>query len=93
MISRDGQRLRVDGSMRINDAKALVDAGVAELPEGEAIVDLSGVEAADSSALAVIFAWARAQQARGGSLRIEGAPKGVRELADMYGVTELISIA
>ena len=93
MVTREGQRLRVEGSMLIADARGLTESGVALLPDGEAIADLSRVEDADSSALAVLFAWARAQQARGGSLRVEGAPKGVLALAAMYDVNELLHIA
>lgn len=79
--------------MLIGNARALVDAGTTELPAGEVVVDLGAVVAADSSALAVLFAWSRAQHARGGSLRVEAAPAGVLALAEMYGVTELIAIA
>lgn len=93
MIVRDGQRLRVEGQMLMANAAALVEEGTAQLPEGEAVADLSAVHEADSSALAVLFAWARAQQGRGGSLRVEGAPTGVLALAEMYGVTDLIKLA
>ncbi len=93
MITIDGQYLRVTGSMRMADARALVEDGSAQLPSGVAIADLSAVREADSAALAILFAWARTQRAKGGSLRVEGAPKGVRALAEMYGVDELIAFA
>ena len=93
MIERDGQRLLVKAPMLIGTARVLSEAGAALLPDGEAIVDLSAVADADSSALAVLFSWARVQQARAGSLRVEGAPRGVAALADMYGVADLISIS
>lgn len=93
MVVRDGQRLRIEGQMLMADARSLTESGVAQLPSGEAVADLSQVTEADSSALAVLFAWAREQQARGGTLRVEGAPRGVRELAAMYDVGELLHIA
>ena len=93
MITVDGQYLRVAGSMRIADTRALVEGGNAQLPSGAAIADLSAVQEADSAALAVLFAWTRTQRAKGGSLRVEGAPKGVLALAEMYGVNELIAFA
>lgn len=93
MIERDGQRLRVEVPMLIGNARALSERGAALLPDGEAIIDLSAVADADSSALAVLFSWARVQQAKSGSLRVEGAPRGVVALAEMYGVVDLISLS
>lgn len=93
MVEVEGNRLRVQAPMLIANARGLLEAGNALLPAGEVVADLSAVHEADSSALAVLFAWARAQRARGGNLRIEGAPAGVRALADMYGVAELVSIS
>ena len=83
----------VQAPMLVGNARAVHEAGEAVLPAEEAVADLSEVHEADSSALAVIFSWMRIQRARGGSLRVEGAPEGVRTLAEMYGVSDLVSIA
>lgn len=93
MIVCKNNRMQVTVPMVMGNARALVDAGVAALPAGEAIVDLSAVKEVDSSALAILFSWLRTQKARGASLRVEGAPESVRSLAGMYGVDELISLS
>jgi phospholipid transport system transporter-binding protein len=93
MVVCENNRLQVTVPMVIANAKALVEAGAAALPAGEAVVDLSAVKEVDSSALAILFSWLRTQKARGASLRVEGAPASVRSLASMYGVDELISLS
>ena len=71
-------------------AAAVMEAGQAALQGGEVIVDFSLLTAADSSALAVLFAWQREQKKHGGTLRVYGAPKSVRALAALYGVHDLL---
>ena len=93
MIQRAGDRLAVSVPMTIANARALSEQGSALMDGGDLVVDLGQVVEADSAALAIIFAWQRAQQARGGRLRVENAPAGVVSLAAMYGVADLISLS
>lgn len=96
MIERSGNRLTVRAPMTIANARALVEQGgalaTAVSDADELLVDLGEVREADSAALAILFAWQREQQARGGSLRVENAPAGVLSLAAMYGVADLIAL-
>ena len=55
MIALDNGVLRVSGTMRLPEAMALRDAGLALLPSAKSI-DLSAVEDVDSSAIAVLLA-------------------------------------
>ena len=93
MIERSGNRLVVSAPMTIANARALSDKFTAFAQEGEVVVDLAQVREADSASLALLFDWVRAQQARGGSLRVENAPRGVMALAAMYDVADLIALS
>lgn len=50
------------------------------------LLDASGLEQFDSSALAVLLACRRQAQSLGRSLQIQGMPEKLRELAALYGV-------
>jgi phospholipid transport system transporter-binding protein len=94
MIELSGDRLRVTGPMTIESAAALMAAGEAAVHSGSAsVIDLSGVDDADSSALAVLFGWLRAAGEKGGGLSIVDAPAGLRSLATLYGVADLLPLA
>lgn len=58
---------------------------------GEAVLDASALVQFDSSALAVVLACRRAVRGRGASLRITGLSKRAQALAEVYGVTELLT--
>ncbi|MDR0996080.1 MAG: STAS domain-containing protein [Zoogloeaceae bacterium] len=71
------------GAMTMPKVGALL-AGVS--PGDLARIDLSGITQVDSSALAVLVQWKRANPA----LSIEGAPEALRVLADLYDVGFLL---
>lgn len=93
MIEVSGERLKVSGAMAIAAAAELREAGEAALAGGVSVVDLADVTEADSSAVAVLLAWARIATERGQGLAIVGVPQGVRSLAALYGVAELLPLA
>jgi len=83
----------VSGSMTMETATALLAGGVAALDKGAPQFDLSGVADIDSSGLAVLFGWQRAARAQGLTLRIVNPPHNLISLAEMYGVSELLSLS
>ena len=96
MIERSGNRVAVTVPMTIANARALEGQGgqlAAELAGDELVVDLGAVHEVDSAALAILFAWQRDLQSRGGRMRLENVPAAVSSLAAMYGVTDLIPAA
>lgn len=93
MIERTGNRLVVTTSMTMDHANALLDAGKAAMQRGEMVIDLSRVAEADSSAVALMLGWLRAAKGVGAKLRFEEMPAGVRSLAELYGVAELLPSA
>ncbi|WP_430432979.1 STAS domain-containing protein [Methyloversatilis sp.] len=86
MIALDNGVLRVSGTMRLPEAMALRDAGLALLSSASSI-DLSAVEDVDSSAIAVLLAWERASGGSNGPLPVTGAPAGLTSLARLYEVS------
>jgi phospholipid transport system transporter-binding protein len=67
----------------------LVAAHALPLPRGGE-VDLAGVEVFDSAAVAVLIALARRAAGEGRALRFTRLPEGLRALADLYGVEEIL---
>jgi phospholipid transport system transporter-binding protein len=54
-------------------------------------VDLTGVGEADSSGLAVLLDWLRTARQQGRPMTVQGVPSGLRSLAELYGIQELLN--
>jgi phospholipid transport system transporter-binding protein len=93
MIVREADRLIVTAPLIMDNARALLEAGRDALLEGEQVIDLCQVVEADSSALAVMLGWMRAASLSRSTLKFTNIPAGVRSLAELYGVTELLPLA
>jgi phospholipid transport system transporter-binding protein len=93
MIVREADRLIVTAPLIMDNARALLEAGRDALLEGEQVIDLGQVVEADSSALAVMLGWMRAASLSRSTLKFANIPAGVRSLAELYGVTELLPLA
>jgi phospholipid transport system transporter-binding protein len=63
------------------------------LQPGEQVFDFSEVTEADSSAIAVMLGWLRAAEMLRSDVKFAQIPNGVRALAELYGVTELLPLA
>ena len=88
--SADLSRWTFDGDLTFdNAANALEAASALDLPTSGRI-DLSGLGAADSSALAVVFALKRRAKAERRELVFEGVPSGLASLARVYGVDGML---
>jgi phospholipid transport system transporter-binding protein len=77
-------------ALTFQNADAALEQGVTALAAGESVFDLGGVQAADSSALALMLAWQRRAQAQGRKLTFINVPANVDALARLYGVDGLI---
>lgn len=87
------RRLLVSGNMTMETASALLAAGSAEFADAIPLFDLSGVDAVDSSGLAVLFGWQRAALAQGKVLRLASPPHNLISLAAVYGVADLLPLS
>lgn len=86
-----GDRWAFAGTLSFADAAAVFAATRAlELPSG-GTVDLAGLGAADSSALAVMLALKRRAAGEGVRLQFTAIPLGIQALAHVYGVEELLA--
>ncbi|MEY3201063.1 MAG: hypothetical protein RIR70_613 [Pseudomonadota bacterium] len=93
MIVATDSRLEVSGSMTLEVAARLLDEGNAAIAASDRLVDLAGVDAVDSSALAVIFGWMRAAKQQGRVIKLVHPPAQLMSLAELYGVVELLPLA
>lgn len=82
--------LRLDGALTMSTVGARIEAGRVKAGAGDLTVDLSAVTEADSAALALLFDWLRAARAGRHTLQVTGLPTGLRSLAALYGVDELL---
>jgi len=92
MIDHQAGRLVVKAPLVMSNARGLLDAGRSALLSGEQVFDFSEVTEADSSALAVMLGWLRAAEVTQSTVKFANIPSGVRSLAELYGVTELLPL-
>ncbi len=93
MMREAAGRIEVSGGMTLEAATRLLEEGSAHAARADVVVDLSAVEAVDSSALAVIFGWMRTAKKTGRTLKIAHPPAQLMSLAELYGVVELLPLA
>lgn len=93
MIEREAGRLVVKVPMVMANARGLLEAGRSALQPGEQVFDLGQVGDADSSAVAVMLGWVRVASRSRSTLKFAHIPAGVRSLAELYGVAELLPLA
>lgn len=92
MIDREGERLVIKAPLVMANAHGLLEAGRSALQPGTQVFDFSQVVEADSSALAVMLGWLRAAPLSRSTVKFAHIPAGVRSLAELYGVTELLPL-
>ncbi|HRP96684.1 MAG TPA: STAS domain-containing protein [Rhodocyclaceae bacterium] len=84
--------LKVEGAVTMWSAARQLAEGRERLHAGDLVVDFSGVSEADSAALGVLLDWCRVARTAGHALTIRGLPTGLRSLADLYGISELLPV-
>lgn len=58
--------------------------------DGATVVDLAEVTGLDSSLLAALLAWIREAGTKGNALAVANMPSGLKTLAQLYGVEDLL---
>lgn len=91
MIQGSASPYQIVTPMTYATAAAVFALGKKLLAEGEVVFDLAGVTQADSAALSVLLGWQRA--AGVGRVRLVNLPASVVSLAELYGVTAMLSEA
>ena len=90
-LEGEGGRFTLHGTLDFTHVPALLAEGARLFGgEGAIRVDLSAVERADSSALALFTEWLREARARGRILRFEQMPEQLAAMARLSGVEALL---
>ena len=90
MIACEGNGCRIGGAVTVDSVGGLLRELQPQLAKGVDTLDFSGVETADSAALALIFSAMRQARQAGRSLACTGLPASFTTLAELYGVSELL---
>mgnify|MGYP000119332378 CR=1 FL=1 len=93
MIRREGERMYVSGPVTLQNVTALLHEGLDCVRDGVSVVDLAEVSGLDSSLLAAVLAWIREARDRNHPLAVSNLPNGLKTLAQLYGVEELLPVA
>ncbi|MFZ5575185.1 MAG: STAS domain-containing protein [Pseudomonadota bacterium] len=90
MIACEGTRCRIGGAVTVDTAGALLRELLPQIDRGVDSLDFSGVDQADSAALALIFSALRRARQAGRPLTCSGLPASFTTLAELYGVSDLL---
>lgn len=81
---------RIEGEVTVDSAGGLLRELQPQLAQGVNTLDFSGVETADSAALALVFSAMRQVRQSGNTLVCTGLPASFTTLAELYGVSALL---
>ncbi|MBE0615590.1 MAG: STAS domain-containing protein [Burkholderiales bacterium] len=90
MITREGDRLLVQGPVTIGTVSALLEQVRSLLAQGVAVLDFGSVTEVDSSAVALALECLREARARELALSLTNLPEAMTNLAELYAVSELL---
>lgn len=80
-------------SLTVHNAQTVLQDGLRAIADGQTHLDLAGLTAVDSAAVATMLAWQRAARGKGKTLLFTNLPVNLQSLVDLYGVTELLHSA
>lgn len=90
MIACEGTCCRVTGAVTVDSVGGLLRELQPQLAKNVDTLDFSGVDAADSAALALVFSAMRQARQAGRTLTCTGLPASFATLAELYGVSGLL---
>lgn len=90
MITQEGDRLLVQGAVTIGTVAALLEQARSLLAQGVAVLDFKGVTEVDSAAVALALECLREARRRKLALSLANLPDAMRNLAELYAVSELL---
>jgi phospholipid transport system transporter-binding protein len=80
----------MEGPVTLDSVPALLEQGLALIDRDEVRIDLAGVTAADSSAVALLLEWMRAARRAGRRVVYLNLGNSLESLVSLYGVTDLL---
>jgi phospholipid transport system transporter-binding protein len=90
VITREGERLLVQGPVTVGTASALLEQARTLFEPGAAVLDFAGVTEVDSAAVALALECLREAHTRKLPLSLANLPEAMRNLAELYAVSELL---
>lgn len=93
MITRNGDRYFVQGSVTLAGIDALIAEGGRSFEGADVLVDFSRSEAVDSSAVSLMLEWKRRLDGQGRRIAYTNLGENLTSLVDLYGVSALIPLA
>ena len=90
MITREGDRLLLQGPVTIGTVSAHLAQVRALLVPGVAALDFAGVTEVDSAAVALALECLREARRRKLALSLANLPEAMQHLAELYAVAELL---
>ena len=87
----DGEALFLEGPVTIETVPALVGRIPSQLNSGTRRIDFSRVTEVDSAAVALALEWQRIAAAHNVTIALANVPEALRNLANLYGVTDLVA--
>lgn len=93
MIVRDGDQMRVSGPLTLETVKSLYEQGLRAAGKVSLVVDLSGVDAVDSSAVSLLLMWLREARRNNVSLCFSRVPDNLLSLAHLYDVADQLPLS
>ncbi|MCL2872130.1 MAG: STAS domain-containing protein [Betaproteobacteria bacterium] len=88
----DGARWRCRGALTMDNSATVLTESEKFLLPSSGVIDVSGLDEADSAALAVFLSLARRAESEGKTLQFEATPEALRTLAHVYGVDSLLAL-
>jgi phospholipid transport system transporter-binding protein len=88
----EGERLILEGAVTLGTAEALLTESEAHLIAGVTEIDFGAVTETDSAAIALALEWARRAATQHRTLRFANIPESMKNMAQLYAVTELLSL-
>lgn len=77
-------------TLTMHNAQTALKTGLRAIADGQTHIDLAGLTAVDSAAVATMLAWQRAARGKGASLVFSNIPANLQSLVELYGVAELL---
>ena len=90
MIERIAERLLLKGAITFACALEWRESVLKELDRDGLVIDLAGVDEADSAALSLLLELQREAKSRGFGITFANLPAAIVSLAEVYGVSDLI---
>jgi phospholipid transport system transporter-binding protein len=92
MMLREGDVLRVSGSLTMDSIGAAFGDAMQPLEGKDWTIDLAQVESADSAAVSMLLGWMRNAQHHGAKLTFVNVPGNLLSLAKLYGVADALQL-